>query len=142
MQANGCLLPPCLDYVSVALNGSWMNAAAAAAAGVRRLTVGLLSEAHVVPPGEGLAVEELSYAMMFAHYNADLRGLLAGAVEDEHQTVMHLLQKGPAAGDCAADGCGEVAKARGSLERKFLAGCDRCCHMLLKPGAWPERCLQ
>lgn len=141
VQASGTLLQPCRDCVSVGLDGSWRDAAGAAA-GVRKLTVGLLSEAPVVLPGEELAVEELSYAMMSGHQNADLRDLPAGAVEEEHQIVMHLLQGGPAAGDCAADGCGEVAKVTGSLERKFLAGCDWCCHMLLKPGEWPERHLQ
>ena len=105
---------------------------------MHRLAVGLLSKAQVVPPGEQLAVEELSYAKMIAHYNAGLWGLHAGAVEDENQTVMHLLQGGPAAGSCADDGCVEVAKARGSLERSFLAHCDQYSHMLLMPGAWPE----
>ena len=115
----------------------------AAAAAVHRLAVGLLGKAHVLPPGDEWAVEELSYAMMIAHYNADLSGLLAGAVGDEHQIVMHLLLQGdPAAGSCAADGCGEVAKVRDSLERRFLACCDQCCHMLLNPGAWPETHLQ
>ena len=116
-------------------------AAAAVAAGVHRLAAGLLSKAQV-PPGEELADEELSYATMIAHDNADLWGLLAGVAEDEYPTVMHLLQGGPAAGNCAADGCGEVAKVRGSLEKKFLARCDQCCHILLKPDAWPETFLQ
>ena len=116
-----------------------MDAAAAAAA--HRLAVGLLGKAHVVPPGDELAAEELSHAMMIARYDADLCGLLAGAVEGEHHTAMHLLQAGPAAGNCAADGCGVVAKVRGSLERKFLACCDQR-HMLLKPGAWPETPVQ
>ena len=128
------LLWPCLDFVSAVVGASWLDAAA----DVHRVAVGMLSKAPVVAPDAEEAVEELHHAMMIVRHHADLPGLLPGAVKEERQTGMHWLQGGPAAGDCAADGCGEVATVRGSLERRFPACCDHRCHMLLKPGAWPE----
>lgn len=124
------LLWPCLDLNAV-VDGSWLDAAA----DVHRLAVGMPSKVPVVAPGAEEAVEELNHATVIVNYHADLRGLLAGAVEDERQTGMHLLQGGPAAGDCVADGCGEVVTVRGSLEKRFPVCCDQRCHMLLKPGA-------
>lgn len=130
------LLWPCLDFVSAVVAGSWLDAAA----DVHRLAVKMLSKALAVVPGAEEA-EELSHAIMAVKYQADLRGLLPGAVKEERQTGMHWLQGGPVAGDCA-DGCGGVVTVRGSLEGRFPVGCDQRCHMLLKPGAWPETRLQ
>lgn len=131
------LLWPCLDFVSAVVGASQLDAAA----DVHKLSVGMLSRVPVVEPGAKEAVEELSHAIMIVNHHADVQGLLPGAVADERQNGMHLLQGGPAAGDCA-DGCGGVVTVRGSLEKRFPACCDQHCHMLLKPGAWPETRLQ
>lgn len=131
------LLRPHLDLVTAVVDESWLDTAA----DVHKLAGGRLSKDPLVAPGVEEAVEELSHAIMLVKYQAELQGLLPGAVKEDRQTGMHLLLGGPAAGDCA-DGCGEVATVRGNLERRFPACCDQHCHMLLKPGAWPETRLQ